>query len=80
MIHCFGCKKSGDIIGFYAQMRKKGFYPAIIRLARFFKIKLKWQNFEGKDEDFKDYDYEEKFSNNNLLCEDGNEDDDDIPF
>lgn len=83
IIYCFACKTSGDIIEFYVKMRKKGFYPAIIRLAKFFKIKLDWQNTYYQDEE--DYqDYKERYLKK--ICFDSNSlsgkiiDDDDIPF
>ena len=42
--HCFGCHQGGDIINIYSALRNKGFYPSVIRLAKFFKVKLEWVN------------------------------------
>lgn len=84
IFHCFGCKLGGDMIDFYKQMRKKSFYPSIIDLAKFFKIKLEWQNIKEDenliDPDDRDDDINEDYPSDDFVSKVPDKDDDDIPF
>ena len=42
LIACFSCGFHGDIIDFYMRLRNKTFFASVIRLAKFFGIKLVW--------------------------------------
>lgn len=41
---CFGCGEGGSIIDFYRLHKNVSFERAVVELARFFKIKFKWEN------------------------------------
>jgi len=44
-IYCFGCGLNfQNLIVFYMKLTGQDFYPSVIKLARFFGIKLKWKN------------------------------------
>ncbi|HRZ95829.1 MAG TPA: CHC2 zinc finger domain-containing protein [Candidatus Moranbacteria bacterium] len=42
LFSCFSCGLHGDIIDFYVRLKDKTFFASVIRLAKFFKIKLVW--------------------------------------
>lgn len=44
--YCFGCGCCMDVISLYMRLKEKGFYPSVIRLAKFFRIKLEWKNIK----------------------------------
>jgi DNA primase len=46
--HCFGCGKGkiGSIIDYYMERKEVSVFTAVIKLSRFFKIKLKWEDCE----------------------------------
>jgi DNA primase len=42
--HCYGCGKSGNLITFYEKLSWKTFLESVIRLAKFLRIRLIWEN------------------------------------
>lgn len=39
---CYGCGESGNYVSFFAKMEGITYIEAVTRLARFYKIKMKW--------------------------------------
>lgn len=39
---CLGCGKGGDMIYFFSEIKKITYLEAVIRLAKFLKIKIEW--------------------------------------
>lgn len=57
-IYCFGCASYlENLIYFYMKVRQKNFFPAIIRLAKFFKIKIEWENKILRSDEIQDEKY-----------------------
>ena len=47
--YCFGCGIGGDIISYYIERKNVSFIEAIIRLSKFFKIKIEWKTIHSID-------------------------------
>lgn len=41
---CFGCQSEGSIIDYYMERMELPFFRSVLRLAKIFKIKVKWEN------------------------------------
>ncbi len=42
--HCFACQSEGSIIDYYMERTGLPFFQSVIRLAKIFKIKVKWDD------------------------------------